>query len=166
MDLSPLQQHDSAALDGVKFTVRRLNYIARCERDLKILDDRSKLNGIMEQMRALCDGGEVGNPAAGHEQEYRKLDAEYAMLHQTRIIPAYIRAGLVSVEGLTMDGAAADTAAILRAAPDAFLDEIFAACFAASDLSEAQRKNSQSPGSSDAPEAGQTSNMTAPAVSE
>ncbi len=164
MNLSPQQKHESAALPGVSFTVRRLNYIARCERDLALLEDRARMAALIGRMQALCDGDDFTKPRAGAEQEHRRLDAEYAMLHQTRIIPAYIRAGLVSVDGLTVDGAAADTAAVLAAAPDALLDEIFAACVAASDLSESQRKNWQSPGSSDAPEAGQTSSTTAPAA--
>ena len=164
MDFSATITHESAALPGVKFTVRRLNYIARCERDLRLLDDRARLTGLMARLRELGEGGEIGQPRPGAEQEYHKLDAEYAIIHQTRIIPAYIRAGLLSVEGFTVEGAAADTETILQSAPDALLDEIFAACYAASDLSEAQRKNWQSPGSSDAPEAGPTSGMTAPAV--
>ncbi len=164
MDLSPLQQHDSEALAGVKFSVRLLNYISRCQRDLGILEDRARMAGILSRMRDLCEGGEIGKPRAGSENDYRRLDAEYSILHQTRIVPAYIRAGLVSIEGLTVEGAAADTEAILRAAPDALLDEIFAACVAASDLTEEQRKNWQSPGTSAAPEAGQASSTTAPAV--
>jgi hypothetical protein len=164
MNLTPLQQHESAALPGVKFTVRRLNYIARSERDLGMLEDRARLNGIMARMRELSEGGEIGQPRPGAEQEYRKLDAEYAIIHQTQIVPAYIRAGLVRVEGLTVEGQAADAAAVLASAPDAFLDELFAACHAASDMSEEQRKNWQSPGSSAVPEAGQTSSTTAPAA--
>lgn len=164
MNLTPLQRHESAALPGVAFTVRRLNYIARCERDLSLLEDRARMSGLLTRMREVCDGDDVTKPRTGSENEHRRLDAEYAILHQTRIVPAYIRAGLVSVDGLTVDGSDADTAAVLASAPDALLDEIFGACVAASDLSEAQRKNWQSPGSSDAPEAGQTSSTTAPAV--
>lgn len=163
MNLTSTEVHDSTAIPGVKFIVRRLNYISRCERDLGILANRSRLGSIMREMGTLCNGGSVErddenratNITKGKELEFRLLDTEYAMLHQTQIVPAYIRAGLVSVEGLEIDGKAADTAAILASAPNDFLDEVFSACHAASDLTDAQRKNSQSPGSSDAPEAGQ-----------
>ncbi|MEN6534962.1 MAG: hypothetical protein ABFD89_14945, partial [Bryobacteraceae bacterium] len=154
---------------GVKFTVRRLNYISRCERDLGMLSNRSRLIGIMREMEALCDGGtlergadgRVTNVAKGKESAFRQLDNEYAMIHQTAIVPAYIRAGLESVEGLDVDGKPADVESFLKAAPDALLDEVFAACHAASDLTDDQRKNLQSPGSSDAPEAGQPTPTTA-----
>ena len=174
MNLTSTQTHDSDAIPGVKFTVRRLNYISRCERDLGILTNRSRLGSIMREMEMLCDGGSierdddgrVTNIAKGKEADFRRLDNEYAMLHQTQIVPAYIRAGLVSVEGLEVDGKAADVAAVLASAPDALLDEIFAACYAASDLTDAQRKNSQSPGSSDDPEAGLPISTTAASAAE
>ncbi len=169
MQLTTTITHESAALAGVRFTVRRLNYIARCERDLGILSNRSRLGGIMREMEMLCDGGaivrdddgKVTNIRTGKESTFRVLENEWAMLHQTQIVPAYIRAGLVSIEGLEVDGKPATVESVLAAAPDALLDEIFAACHAASDLSDEQRKNWQPPGSSDVPEAGQTTPTTA-----
>lgn len=174
MNLTGNITHQSEALPGVSFAVRRLNYIARSERDLSMLEDRARLTAILRRMEAICDGGKierdddgrVTNITAGREHEFRPLDNEYAMIHQTRIVPAYIRAGLLSVEGLEIEGAPATVESVLKHAPDALLDEVFAACYAASDLSEAQRKNSLSPGSSDAPEAGLQSNTTADAAKQ
>ena len=168
MNLTGNITHDSEALPGVRFTVKRLNYISRSERDLALLDDRSKLTAIMRRMEALVIDGDLAEakPIKGKEDEYTRLNAEYALLHQTRIVPAYVRAGFISIEGLDIDGKPATAADILDHAPDEFLDEVFAACVSASGLTEAQRKNSLSPGSSDAPEAGLQSNTTADAAKQ
>ena len=173
MNLTGTITHQSEALPGVSFTVRRLNYIARAERDLSMLEDRARINAIIRRMEPLCDGGKierdddgrVSNITKGREHEFRPLDNEHAMIHQNRIVPAYIRAGLLSVEGIEIEGAVATVESLLKHAPDALLDEVFAACYAASDLSEAQRKNLLSPGSSDEPEAGLPISTTAASVS-
>jgi len=155
MNLSTTITHASEAVPGVTFVVRRLNYLARCERDLGILEDRSRLSEIARSMEMHCEGGDATKPPlAGHEAEHRKLDAEYSLVYQSRIVPAYLRAGLVSLTGVDVDGAPADAAAFAGWAPDALLDEMFGACVAASDLAENERKNSSSPGTSGAPEAG------------
>lgn len=163
MQLTGNITHDSEALPGVRFVVKRLNYISRSERDLALLDDRAKLTAIMRRMEALVIDGDLAEakPIKGKEDEYARLNAEYALIHQTRIVPAYVRAGFISVEGLDIDGKAATAEDILEHAPDEFLDEVFAACVTASGLSETQRKNSQSPGTSDDPGAGQATPTTA-----
>ncbi len=166
MQLTGNITHNSEALPGVRFTVKRLNYIRRSERDLALLDDRAKLTAIMRRMEALVVDGDLveAKPITGKEDDYARLNAEYALIHQTRIVPAYVRAGFISVDGLDADGKPATADDILDHAPDEFLDEVFAACVAASGLTEAQRKNLQSPGISDEPEAGQTTPMTAASV--
>ena len=163
MNLSTTITHESAALEGVKFTVRRLNYIDRCQRDMAMLDDRAAAADLTRRIALVSDEGEDGKRTAhpGKEQEFSRLNAEHSMLYQSRIVPAYIRAGLVSVEGVEVDGKPADVGTFTKWASDALLDEVFAACYQASDLTDEQRKNLQSPGSLDAAEAGQASNTTA-----
>lgn len=155
--------HESAALEGVKFTVRRLNYLARCERDLAMIADRARLSELTRQIAAISDEASEGErkPHAGREAEFSRLNAEHSMVFRSRLVPAYIRAGLVSIEGVEVDGKPADVASFGAWATDDLIDEVFAACYAASDLSEAERKNSPLPGSSDGPEAGQPTPTTA-----
>ena len=166
MNLTTTITHESEAAPGAKFTVRRLNYLARCERDLAMIADRARLSDLTRQINAISDEGDEGRkPHAGKEGEFARLNAEHSMVYQSRLVPAYIRAGLVSVEGLDVDGKPADATRFCEWASDPLIDEVFAACYAASDLSESARKNSQSPGSSDAPGAGQMTPTTADAAS-
>lgn len=161
----------SEALPGVSFTVRCLNYVGRGARDLALMDDRLELSRLMEQLRELSEPVDPNKPQEplrprpGCELEWTKLSHRQRILNETKIIPAYIRSGLVSIDGFLVNGETATVDDVLNAAPDALLTEIFGACFAASDLPEDQRKNWQSPGTSDAPEAGPVTPTIASGVS-
>lgn len=167
MIIATTTTHESVVIPGVSYVVRHLNYISRCERDLAMIDDRAKVSDLARRIAAVSDEADgKRTPHAGKEGEFQRLNAEHSMVYQSRIVPAYVRAGLVSVAGLDVDGKPADVGTFCSWAPDALIDEVFAACYAASDLSDAERKNSQSPGSSPAAEDGAPSNTTADAASE
>lgn len=164
MDFSTTITHESQALPGVSFTVRRLNVIERAKRDAKMLPARSRYSDILDRMRTLSVDPDADDykSAPGKENQFNAAWSELIHVENGEIRPAYIRAGLVSVDGLTIDGAAPTVEAFLAGAPDPLIIEVFAACRAASDLQEELRKNSESPTTSDAAADGQASDTTAP----
>ena len=101
----------------------------------------------------------------GSEREYRRLNMQWEMLLRSTVSPAYIRAGLVSFAGYTMNGGQTPSIdELLDRGLDGFLDEITGACVAHSCMSEEQQKNLPSPTTS-LPADGQADPcLTAPAA--
>lgn len=152
MDFSTTITHESQTAPGVTFTVRRLNLIARAARESKMLPARARYSDIFDRIRTLAadpDASEL-RAAPGRDGEFNLAWAELIHLENSEIRPAYIRAGLVAVEGMTIDGAPVTVETFLNGAPDALLVEAFVACRNASDLTEEQRKNSEPPTTSGA----------------
>jgi hypothetical protein len=155
MDFKTQVEIESKVVDGARFTVRVLNRRQALELEFSILEARSKMADIQEQTRNLCgddisivDGKEIRtwriNP--GSEREYRRLNLQWEMLLRSAVSPAYIRAGLVSFEGYTMNGGETPTVdELIDRGLDGFLDEITGACVAHSCMSEEDQKNLQSP---------------------
>jgi hypothetical protein len=155
MDFKTQVVIDSKVVEGARFTVRVLNRRQALELEFGILDARSKMAELQEQTKLLCgddisivDGKEVRlwriNP--GSEHEYRQLNMQWEMLLRSTVSPAYIRAGLVSFEGYTIDGGKTPTIDdLIERGMDSFLDEITGACAAHSCMSGEEQKNSQSP---------------------
>jgi hypothetical protein len=174
MDFKTQVTLDSKAVEGARFTVRVLNRRQALELEFSIVDARSAMAEIQEQTKNLCgddisvvDGKEVRtwriNP--GSEREYRRLNMQWEMLLRSTVSPAYIRAGLVSFEGYTVNGGKTQTIdELIDRGVDSFLDEITGACVAHSCMSEEDQKNSQSPTTS-LPADGQAHNSSiAPAA--
>lgn len=142
-------EHVSTSVPGVTFTVRTLNRIRRSRRDLPILATRQRLSEILREYKPLRKLLTEA-PAEFTDDQRRQidaLDAEFTWLRDSEIKPADIRAGLVSIDGLEIDGAPATVETLLNATGpeyDALLEEIHEACEAASGLSPAETKNSQS----------------------
>lgn len=146
MNLESKVSHESKSLPGVRFTVRRLNQIQRARRDGKIIDARVRISELTDQLNSLPK--EDSEP--GLKLQRARLDAQIGIEIVTIIKPAYIRAGLLSVEGLTIDGQPVKPEDLIESGQDDFLDEVYEACVTASGLSAEQEKNSQSPGTLDA----------------
>lgn len=159
MNFSTTETHESQAEPGVRFTVRVLNRIQRAGRDMELLKHRERLTQIQSEIAELIvekDNG-PGQPKTmsvkpGAEVRMAVLSHESTLIEAQHVTPAYIRAGLVSVEGYDIDGQPATVETIISGGSDALLDEIYTACSAASGLSAEQRKNSQPAGTSPAPE--------------
>lgn len=80
------------------------------------------------------------------------LDYIAGLIKDEHLKPATIRAGLVSIEGLTIDGKSATPEALIGAGDfDELIDEIYAACEAVSGLNDEARKNLESPTTSTGP---------------
>ena len=153
---SSKETHDSQACAGVRFTVRILNEIQRARRDAKLLETRARINELRDQWAAAKD--------KGTSLDMIKIDDEASLLSQSVVVPAFIRAGMISVDGLEIDGAPATVEALIESGPANLVSEIYEACVRASGLNQEESKNSPSPGTSEGPEAGQETSTTVPAV--
>jgi hypothetical protein len=155
MDFKTQVEIESKVVEGARFTVRVLNRRQALELEFGIVEARATMADIQEQTKNLCgddvaivDGQEVRtwriNP--GSEREYRRLNMQWEMLLRSTVSPAYIRAGLLSFAGYTMNGGKSPTVdELIDRGLDGFLDEITGACVAHSCMSEEDQKNLQSP---------------------
>ena len=155
MDFKTQVEIESKAVPGARFTVRVLNRRQALELEFGILEARTKMAEIQQQMSqltgddiSLVDGKEARlwriNP--GSEADYRRLNMHWEMELRGAVSPAYLRAGLVSFTGYTADGGKPQTIEdLIDHGLDSFVDEITCACVAHSCMSEADQKNLQSP---------------------
>jgi hypothetical protein len=111
----------SAAMPGVVFLINRISFGRRMELS-RLVRDISKKAEFLEAGTELQERIEAG--ILTHE-----VDA------------MYLRWGLVSLEGLTIDGMPAAPEQLLDSGPEALTQEIVAAIKAQCGLSEAERKN-------------------------
>ena len=113
--------HESAELPGVRFQVARPSLMRRAELTRRVRD-------LVE--RARCH--------AASESPEERLSAAILQLEADRI---YVEWGLVSIEGLQIDGVAATTETLLDRGPEAFCREIAERVRHESALTEDERKN-------------------------
>jgi hypothetical protein len=164
---------ESTSNPGVKFTVRRLGKSQRSARDLTTMEARRKCNALSREWRALLpamqpDGETFVNPA-DDTPELREsrgaLHEEYALLLESAIKPASIRAALISIEGLSVDGKSVTTAKdfieTLGPTTDDLFDEIYLACEEAAGLTDEEKGKSKPPTTTKEPEAAGTLDTTA-----
>lgn len=151
--------HESESFPGVKFTVRRLNSIQRAKRDAKMLEQRVRISELDAKQRALPKV-EPDQPDSAAVERAR-LTAELETLESEHFKPAYIRAGMISIEGFEVEGKAGGVEDVLEHAPDELIAEIYLACIRASGLTEIQQGNSQSPSTSTDQEGGGETSTTA-----
>ena len=112
---------ESKAIPGVVFVINRISFGRRMELS-RLVREISKKAEFLEAGTELQERIEAG--ILTHE-----VDA------------MYLRWGLVSVEGLTIDGTPATAEQLLDSGPEALTQEIVAAIKAQCGLSEAERKN-------------------------
>lgn len=87
-------------------------------------------------------------------------------LEQMEFEPALIRWALTSITGLEIDGAPATAETLIESGPEEIVSEIVSEIRKLMGLSPEERKNSELPTTSGALAAGQTPNMSAPAVED
>lgn len=112
---------ESRALPGVHFAIHRISFGRRMELSRRIRE-------ITQRAEFL----EAGNTV----QE--KIEA--GILAQ-EIDAMYLRWGLISIDGLTIDGEAAAAEQLLEKGPEALMQEIVGAIKGQCGLSETERKN-------------------------
>jgi len=161
MNLETKVTHESKALPGVTFIIRRMNQIQRARRDAKIIDARVRISELTDQLKGIPEDG-----TATEKLQRAKLDAQIGIEIVTAIKPAYVRAGLVSVDGLTIDSQPVKPEDLIESGQDDLLDEVYEACVGASGLSADQSKNSPPSGISavPAPPDGQSTTVTVAAA--
>ncbi len=138
--------HESKSVPGVTFTVRALNKIQRAKRDLPVAEARQRLAMLISEYAPLAKIDEADRTEA-QSMRMREIDFEFSLIDHRDIMPAEIRAGLVSIEGLEIDGKPATVESLIEGAGadmDDLIEEIAVACKAASGLSAAETKNSES----------------------
>lgn len=154
---------ESKAVPGVTYTVRTLNKIQRAKRDLLVMATRQRLSALVREYAPL---NEIPEDQRTPEQTARMqaIDVEFSWLQDSEIKPSEIRGGLVSIEGLEIDGKPASADSLIESAGadyDELITEIADACRSAAGLSAAETKNSQSATTSDAPEPTEATNSSA-----
>lgn len=151
--------HESQVHAGVRFTIRRLNVIQRAKRDSPLLQQRTRLTEIEQRIGEMTPGPKEGTDP--HQIERARLQAEAKDLEDLYFRPAYIKAGLISIEGCDVDGKPMNAEAVIDSAPDGLITEIYIACIDASGLSPTEMGNLPSPSTSPEPEVGSASNTSA-----
>lgn len=136
--------HESKSMPGVTFTVRRLNQIQRAKRDLALASTR--IDQLARDWRAGTKGMKAGDTVT--DPALLQLAADISLEDTVHSLPVVLRHGLVSIEGLSIDGAPATVEMLISDGPEDLITEIKEACQAAAGLSVEQTKNSQSPGDS------------------
>lgn len=166
MNLDTTRLFEHPAYPGFKATIRVLNVIERAKRDLPVAAARSEFQRLhrekntllntalnrppdsfepatVEQIRAL--------PAATQDRLYA-LATQAQLLQQAELMPADLRAAIVSIDGLSFNGAAATIDSLIAHAPDTLLDSLYEAVSDAAGLTAVQEKNSPSRGYSGNPQ--------------
>ena len=144
----------SKKYEGVAFKVRTLNALKRAARDAQIAGERLEYTRLTSeratQFKALAgeDGtiDELNAKVNALPVEKRlaiwDMDERAQRIYDEFIVPNTIRAALISVTGLSLDGIENPSVDdILAGAPDDLIAEIHAACVRGSGLTEGEAKN-------------------------
>lgn len=175
MKYSSKTRHESKSCDGVAYTIRHLTEGRRIELALKLagvhdkIDAlRAKAGGIQEKLKPLVEKAKAKEIADSElslhpdcisaASIWRQIEA----VESCEILPVYVRALLVSVEGLEIDDAPATPDNITEGPPELYA-EISAAVKRELGLTPDEQGNSESPTTSPAP--GTATNTTADGAS-
>lgn len=140
--------------------------ISAIDQQLSTLPDVSPEKKDLEATREkLC----AANPSiAKVAAQMASVDNEYGLMVLAHMVPASIKAGLVSITGLEINGQPATPELLVTCATpevNELLSEIYAECEAASGLTSTQKKNSQSPITSSEQMTGDSKSSTAVSAS-
>lgn len=145
---------ESKVHPGCSFTVRTLNTIQRARRDSTVSAARltyTQAHAELETLRKSYIG--EGGSAEERIERYKALKPEQRVrlddlmdqerrIYEEKILPAEVKAALLSIIGLEIDGEAITTAeAFLETAPDELLAEVHDQCINSSGLTEEETKN-------------------------
>lgn len=164
MNYSSRTKHDSALKNaagellypGVSFVTARMNERRRVKREIVLADLRMRVNEQQEALMKAID--EKATLAPGILD---KMNATFGDLLHGEWYPAWIRWGLVSIDGFDIDGAPATVSTLCEAGPTDLAEEIFLTIIKESGLSTPETKNSPQPSTSGAPADGATESSTA-----
>lgn len=112
---------ESKVSAGVRFTIARMTFGRRID--------------LLRRVRQLGAEMEFANAGKGVEERLK------ASLAGAEIDALYLRWGLISIEGLEVDGEAADVESLISSGPESLCSEIIAAIKRECSLTEEERKN-------------------------
>lgn len=172
MNYSSTVTRESAHIAGAKFTTKKMSEGIRIDLRRKLSDHFHELRAIeAEEQTFLLDlSKKYEKPAAEillselNPEERQDLETyldRKEEIQDTRINPAYFRAGFVRIEGFEIDGKVPDADAMIAAAPPALVREIHAAILEDAGLTLNQKENLESPTTSSAQVGGQTNASSA-----
>lgn len=121
MEYESTVTHRSTTLPGVTYRIARMSFGRRLELTRKVRE----LSRKFEFLQASSD----------------TADRFEAVLLAAEVDETYLRWGLASLDGLVVDGEAADLERLIAAGPEDLCREILAAIKAECGLSEDERKN-------------------------
>jgi hypothetical protein len=147
-DLAPLYELDKAEYDQLRDLHQQL-LAAKAEDSPPILD---AIDAVRKQLAL-----------KPHALEREKLE-EAARIADRQIEPAWVRAGLISIEGITVNGKPLDSDVLCEYGPRELFAEVFAAVWAEAYLSGTDSKNLPSPITSGQKVDGPISSSIAPSV--
>ena len=127
----------SATTPGVHFTIQKISFGRRTELLRRVRELTRKVEFLEAGQRLAPGGGGTGAPVFGEALGER---AEAALLGR-EADRVYLEWGLVSVEGLEIDGEAATLEGLIASGPEPLCDEILRAIQAECGLSAEERKN-------------------------
>lgn len=161
----------STTCEGVSFTIRKLSRIQRSLRDLPIFEQRLKADECSSRFWELTAQKEKaekqGTVAPELTAQIASADYEFSLYLVGYLYPASIRAGLVSIDGLEINGQPATPELLVTCATpdlDELVREIYSECEVASGLTVPQQKNLPSPITSNEPVVSEeTSSIAVPA---
>lgn len=134
---------------GATFTVRRLSVIERAKRDLPLAEHQGRYSDLLDERRLFSPEKDV-EPTPEQRKELRRIDLEIDSVLNLHLKEAIIRAGLVKIEGIEVDGRPITIDEFLQFGDEDLIDQAFVFCDLASQLDSARLKNLQSPGTSPA----------------
>lgn len=165
---------------GVTVTARVLSKSAVMRRDLATVDARRRLSLAQLKSQAMLPvksattdeekaerakewAEKIAAFSPDERMAYFLLDEEIGAITQLELRPAAIRAGIVAISGIEIDGAAVTVEQldkIIDHASDEVLDELYRICEERAGLPEAVAKNSPSPSTSAGPVDGESLSST------
>ena len=121
MEYLSTRAHEASSIPGVRFVVRRMS-----------LGRRIELTRLVSELSRKIEFLQAGNG------EREQIEAAWLA---SEVDGVYLRWGLESVEGLSIDGEVATVDAAVERGPEELCREMLVAIRAETALSEAERKN-------------------------
>lgn len=148
-DFKSTETIESAVIPGVRFNIRKPTQGRRIELHLSIAEAASKYAAKIGELGKLRidkkqDDGTV-KVEWSNQDEANRIAAAADIIDITELTPRYIRWGLLSIEGLTIDGEPATVETLISDGPEEIIPEIRDAIKSRLGLTVVQQKNSQAP---------------------
>lgn len=103
LDFLPTVTFTSRVNPEVSFVVKRLSVIERTRRDASIVEQQLEYQQLLEEIEGL-EYEDEGKKKPKDAARFRRVDAQIANLLRLHLQPTIIRAGVLEIHGVTLDG--------------------------------------------------------------